>query len=120
MSIEWHWTANSRVGVRMTTRVLGIYGELKSKMKTLKVFVPADQPDYRQAAARFKKNMGRYEQILKVSEGMNLRSFKVTTALGPILKFYIGDAMKFIQAHNLRHAQQIRNILSAVQEPAIT
>ncbi len=95
-------------------------GDIKSKMKTMKVFVPDDQPNYQQVASRFKKNLGRYEQILKVCEGMNLRSFKVTTALGPILKFYVGDAMKFIQAHNLRHAQQIRNILSVVREPAIT
>lgn len=92
-------------------------GEIKSKMKTLKVFIPADQPSYDEVAARFSQNLDRYEKILIVCSGMNLRSFKVTTALGPILKFYVGDAMKFIQAHNLRHAQQIRNILAAVSEP---
>ncbi len=88
-------------------------GEIKHKMKTLKPFIPSESLSSLACLERFGKNLDRFEAALEKLEGKNLRSFKVVTALGPILKFYVGDAMKFIHAHNLRHAQQIRNIINA-------
>ncbi len=85
-------------------------GLIRSKMKTLKPFFPQDNPDQK-VIDRFLSNLNRYEHVLGQLENKNLRSFKVTTALGPILKFYLGDALDFVHAHNLRHAQQIKNIL---------
>lgn len=88
-------------------------GEIKSKMKTMKVFIPVSEID-NSVIARFVENTERVENIIKQAQNKDLRSFKVTTAVGPILKFYLGDALDFILAHNERHVVQIGNILKGL------
>ncbi|MEM9856305.1 MAG: DinB family protein [Bacteroidota bacterium] len=83
-------------------------GQIKIKMKTMKIFYPKEGVG-KEALERFKTNLDRFKIILIQAENKDLRSFKVTTALGPILKFYLGDALDFIHAHNRRHMQQIKN-----------
>lgn len=90
-------------------------GIIKSKMKTMKVFFP-DTDLSLKTIERFKSTLERFEKILAEVKGKDLRSFKVTTALGPILKFHLGDALGFVYAHNLRHAQQIKNTLARLNE----
>lgn len=85
-------------------------GIIKSKMKTMKVFYPKANLNL-QVVDRFKHNLTRFQNVLSQCKGKNLRSFKVTTALGPILKFHLGDALDFVHAHNRRHALQIENTL---------
>ena len=93
----------------------GHAGQIKYKMKTLKPFKPqsSSMEGSRLPLSRFMENLERYGGILQGLAGMNLRSFKVITALGPVLKFTVGDAMQFIHAHNRRHAQQAKNILAS-------
>lgn len=88
-------------------------GEIKSKMKTMKVFTPVGEIE-NSVIARFVENTERVEKIVQRAQNKNLRSFKVTTALGPVLKFYVGDALDFILAHNERHVVQIGNILKGL------
>lgn len=85
-------------------------GEIKNKMKTTKVFRPSGEMTP-STLDQFLNNADRIEKILVQAKNMDLRSFKVTTALGPILKFYLGDALDFILAHNDRHVVQIKTIL---------
>ena len=90
-------------------------GKIKFKMKTMKVFDPsvtgsADD----NSIERFENNLSRINKILDQLEGKDLRSFKVTTALGPVLKFYVGDAIRFLNAHNERHFLQLERIYNAV------
>ncbi|MEM6360317.1 MAG: DinB family protein [Bacteroidota bacterium] len=89
-------------------------GAIKSKMKTLKVFYPKKGVGT-EAIDKFRSNLDRFKAVLTQAENKDLRSFKVTTALGPILKFYFGDALDFIHAHNRRHMQQIKNIIMTVE-----
>ncbi len=101
------WLANKFTKMLAPTE----QGEIKSKMKTLAGFVPHSNPDTT-VVGRFLNNCDRIEKILKKANNNDLRSFKVTTALGPILKFYIGDALDFILTHNQRHVIQVKNTLS--------
>lgn len=89
-------------------------GEIKSKMKTLKVFYPKVGVG-KEAIEQFKANLERFKVVLIQAKNKDLRSFKVTTALGPILKFYLGDALDFVHAHNRRHVQQIKNTIAAIE-----
>ncbi|MEM6524368.1 MAG: DinB family protein [Bacteroidota bacterium] len=89
-------------------------GEIKSKMKTLKVFYPKEGTG-KEAIEQFILNLDRFKLVLARTENKDLRSFKVITALGPILKFYLGDALDFIHAHNRRHAQQIKNTIEVIE-----
>ena len=96
----------------------GKSGQIKYKMKTLKPFVPQSLSNTESLGPikRFMHNLDRYERILHELAGMDLRSFKVVTALGPILKFNVGDALRFVHAHNRRHVQQSKNILALFNE----
>lgn len=84
-------------------------GKIRNKMKTMKVFEP-DPVESEIAVSRLKNDLDRMLRILDQLEGKDLRSFKVTSALGPILKFYIGDALQFVNGHNARHFVQLETI----------
>ena len=84
-------------------------GDIKHKMNTLKRFVP-NTSQSGNVLKRFQEGQKRLIQILGQLEGKDLRSFKVTTAFGKILKFYVGDAVRFLTAHNQRHILQIKKI----------
>ncbi len=94
-------------------------GTIKFKMKTMKVFDPSKTtaPD-KNSIGRLKDNFNRIEKILVQMQGKDPRSFKVVTALGPILKFYVGDALRFINAHNERHFLQLEEIRKNVMAEA--
>lgn len=89
-------------------------GEIKNKMKTLKAFQP-DAPRADTTLERLSNDLKTYLSILDACEGKDLRSFRVTTALGPILKFNLGDALLFVHAHNQRHFLQLERILESAK-----
>ncbi|UII22421.1 DinB family protein [Fulvivirga ligni] len=86
-------------------------GQLKNKMKTFKKLDPILNEVKSDVLKQFEQNIKRTLQIIQQIEQKNLRAFKVKTALGPILKFYLGDSIWFYTAHNLRHMHQIQNII---------
>jgi hypothetical protein len=92
-------------------------GKIKFRMKTMKAFDPSATgvPDDN-GIERLYDNLKRVSKILYQLEGKDLRSFKVTTALGPVLKFNVGDAIRFISAHNERHLLQLQRIYKNVAE----
>ena len=87
-------------------------------MKTLKVFDPG-QVDPNIAVTRLKSNLDRMRAIINRCEGKDMRSFKVNTAFGPLLKFHIGDALRFMAAHNSRHFLQLKRILDSVTKTSV-
>ncbi len=57
-------------------------------------------------------------EILTIIDGLkkvNLKKPKITTAVGPILKMSVGDALHFMVAHNQRHIVQAQNVLKIIQ-----
>lgn len=104
-SFKKTWLANKFTKMLAPTE----QGEIKSKMKTMKVFTPLGEVPV-SVIERFLANTERIEKILNQSKNKDLRSFKVTTALGPVLKFHLGDALEFILVHNERHVVQIESL----------
>jgi hypothetical protein len=91
-------------------------GTIRMKMKTMKKLDPAlykGEIDVNQIE-RFLNNLTRLEKILVAMKGKDTRSFKVNSALGPVLKLYVGDALRFINAHNERHFSQIHRIIQKI------
>ncbi|ELR72956.1 hypothetical protein C900_00917 [Fulvivirga imtechensis AK7] len=86
-------------------------GKIKSKMKTMKIFQPISEQNVKSVLDRFVNNQHRVLRVLHDLDGKDLRSFKLTTALGKILKFYVGEALEFAIAHNQRHVLQARRVL---------
>jgi len=87
-------------------------GQIKNKMKTTKVFKPESDNVELAVIQKFLHNQTRMEQIIDHLTDKDLNSFKVTTALGKILRFYVGDALIFIVAHNKRHILQAERLVS--------
>jgi len=88
-------------------------GMIRFKIKTMKRLDPrkSDLPADLSALDRLQENLSRLRQITEIMQGKDSKSFKVETVLGPMLKLYAGDAVRFISAHNERHFRQIKNIL---------
>jgi hypothetical protein len=88
-------------------------GMIRFKIKTMKRLDPhhSDLPADRSALDRLEDNLSRLRQFTEMMQGKDPKSFKVKTVLGPMLKLYAGDAVRFISAHNERHFRQIQNIL---------
>lgn len=86
-------------------------GRIKNKMKTTKVFKPEVDNLGISVIDEFFKNQERIQKVIDQLADKDLNSFKVTTALGKILRFYVGDALLFIIAHNKRHVLQAERLV---------
>jgi len=55
-------------------------------------------------------------EVIKGLRYMSLTKPKITTAIGPLLKMRIGDALHFMVAHNQRHIVQAQNVLKNITQ----
>ncbi len=87
-------------------------GNIKVKMKTLKRMKPGKsqlEPD------RIIKYFLNYQEeilfLLDRSRYFNLGKIKISSSLGIFIRFRLGNAFKFVIAHNQRHIQQAKNVM---------
>ena len=88
-------------------------GIIPSPMKTMKKFIPTD----RISANTMDKFLSDQDEILKVLERckhLNLDKIKITSAIGPLVTFKLGDALRFLIGHNQRHILQAQRVLSII------
>ncbi|MDN5204425.1 DinB family protein [Fulvivirgaceae bacterium BMA10] len=94
-------------------------GKIKSSMKTFKSFEPKLKDESGQEVRRiideFQEQQNRLLEVIRKSREMNLNKNKITSALGKILRFRLGDAIAFLIAHNQRHILQIKKTLNALE-----
>ena len=64
----------------------------------------------------FLNNHNTFLSFVEKGKSLNLEKIKVVSLIGPILKFKLGDAFRFLTAHNNRHFQQIENILEQAKK----
>lgn len=89
-------------------------GVIPSPMKTFKKFVPDVNVQY----DTFSKFMGDQDRIisaLEKSKSLDLNKVKITSAIGPIVTFKLGDAFRFLIGHNQRHILQAQRVLEQVE-----
>ncbi|UOY09073.1 DinB family protein [Muricauda sp. SCSIO 64092] len=88
------------------------------KLKTLKKFEPLLSPtltkdDAQAVFKRFKTAHGMLKQQVLASRNKRMRHKRFSSAIGPIVTFYLPEAFEFLICHAERHMIQIEGILGA-------
>ena len=85
-------------------------GTIPSPMKTLRKFIPEINVQY-DTLAKFLEDQDKIIEALERSKSLDLNKNKITSAIGPIVTFRLGDAFRFLIGHNQRHMIQAQRVL---------
>lgn len=86
------------------------------KMKTFKSMNPSGSNLDKDVLARFIHQQNEYLQLLTQSNTINISKTKTVTSISKFVTMRIGDAFRFIVAHNERHLLQVEKILQNVSK----
>jgi hypothetical protein len=88
-------------------------GVIKWRMRTMKMFDPARNAGASlESITRFIDLCSRLLILLEKARTTDLNKLRVTSSLGPIIRFKAGDAFRFPVAHQRRHFLQIERLLA--------
>ena len=91
-------------------------GTIGSRMKTMRMFdPPRNQGAAKESIDRFIDMCERFRKLLDRARTTDLNRMKVTSSLGPIIRFKAGDAFRFPIAHQQRHFLQLERTLAVHQ-----
>lgn len=88
--------------------------EVKNKMKTSKTFTPDKGANVDAVFTEFFQHQNKLLLLLDVARRRNLNSVYVPAAFSKLIRFKLGDAFRFLIAHEQRHMMQARNAIKAV------
>ncbi|MEP2024879.1 MAG: DinB family protein [Reichenbachiella sp.] len=89
-------------------------GTIPSPMKTLKKFRPEVNVQY-DTLSKFLEDQDHLIGALEKSKSLDLNKLKITSAIGPIVTFKLGDAFRFLIGHNQRHIIQAQRVLKKLE-----
>ncbi len=91
-------------------------GKINWKMKTLGMFEPRKAPSKGvKALDELDRLLHGMIDLLEVARKRGIEGVKITSTLGPVLRFKAGDAFRFPIAHQERHFLQMERTLAAVR-----
>jgi hypothetical protein len=91
-------------------------GSISWRMKTMAMFEPRNvSTTGMKALNEFEAMCHSFIGLLERARTRGLEGEKVTSTLGPILRFKVGDAFRFPIAHHQRHMLQIERVLEVVR-----
>ena len=97
----------------------GPSGEITNKMKTFKRMEPGKSNlDHNRILSDFEKYQTDLLTIIEKSRNYNLNKIKIRSSIGNLIRFKLGDALRFVIAHNQRHIQQSLNVIKSNCFPA--
>jgi hypothetical protein len=80
-------------------------------MKTMKRMEPAKSNiDIRELFSEFENYQKNILILIEKSRYYNINEIKITSSIGRIIRFKLGNALRFVIAHNQRHIQQAMNV----------
>lgn len=88
-------------------------GTIPSPMKTLKKFVP-EIDVHHDTLSKFIEDQNEILAALETSKALDLNKIKITSAIGAIVTFKLGDAFRFLIGHNQRHILQAKRALERI------
>lgn len=92
-------------------------GAINWKMRTMRMFDPARQQGAStEGMDRFIVLCDRFSALLEKAPATDLNAMRVTSSLGPIIRFKAGDAFRFPVAHQQRHFLQIERLLQQAEQ----
>ena len=90
-------------------------GSISWRMKTMGMFEPRNvSTTGMKALNEFETMCHSFIGLLERARSRGLEGEKVTSTLGPMLRFKVGDAFRFPIAHQQRHMLQIERVLEVV------
>lgn len=89
-------------------------GSIPSPMKTLKKFRPEVNVQY-DTLSKFIEDQDYLIRVLEKSKALDLNKVKITSAIGSIVTFKLGDAFRFLIGHNQRHIIQAQRVLQKLE-----
>lgn len=106
-------------GQKMVNGLRPNQGQRRMKIKTFRRMNPAtdDQPSERIFEALFGYHT-QLEKLLTEAEALNWNRVKVNSAIGPLLRFKLGDCFRLLLAHTERHIRQAEEALET-RSPAM-
>jgi hypothetical protein len=97
----------------------GPSGEITNKMKTFKRMEPGKSNlDQEGVLADFARYQADLLDIIEKSRYYNLNRIRIRSSIGNLIRFKLGDALRFVFAHNQRHIQQAINVMKSGGFPA--
>lgn len=91
-------------------------GRISWRMRTLWMFEPRTEKVVGHASLdRFLAMLDGFTEVLLLAKEHGWDGPRVTSTLGPILRFKLGDAIRFPVAHQERHMLQIQRTLAQVR-----
>ena len=87
-------------------------GKRRMKIKTFKKMTPkTDDKPAEPVFTAFFKHHAHLEELLTQATSLNWNKAKVASAIGPILRFKLGDCFRLLLAHTERHLLQAQEAL---------
>jgi len=83
---------------------------IKNRIRTIKSMYPKEILDKEQTLNEFNDLHNRMLNQLEIARNYDLNKIKIPSAVGPILKFRLGDGFRFVIAHAQRHIVQLKRI----------
>jgi len=113
--------SNTPINIQYNPGLIGNYstksmepkeGKIKVKMKTLKRMKPGkSQLDTDRIIDKFQNYQKETLALLDKSRFYDLGKIKINSSLGILIRFKLGDAFRFVIAHNQRHMLQAKNVM---------
>lgn len=85
-------------------------GGIPSPMKTMRKFDPEVKVQ-RDTISKFLEDQEEILGYLSLCKTLDLQKIKIPSAIGAIVTFRLGDALRFLIGHNQRHIIQANNVL---------
>lgn len=119
-----HKPENEPININFKPGLIGNYsaksmkpensGEIKNKMKTFKRMEPGKSGiDAKKLFIDFGKYQDDLILLIEKARYYNLNTIKINSSIGRIIRFKLGDAFRFVIAHNQRHIQQAIHVLQS-------
>ncbi len=89
-------------------------GKVVNQMSAMKSYTPPAGLDTTTVLTEFIAGEQELSGILQQMAHIDMSSRKIPVTLSRFIRINIGDAMRFLVAHQVRHHQQIKNTLSEV------
>jgi len=88
--------------------------EVKNRMKAMKKYTFPNSLNVNNVLDEFFQHQQRLLQLLDASKDRDLNAIKVPISLSKFIRLKLGDALRFIVAHEQRHMVQARNTMRKV------
>lgn len=88
--------------------------DIKNKMKAPKNYSPDKSVNVETAFKEFFQHQNKLLQLLEIGKRRNLNSIKIPVSISKLVRLKLGDAFRFLIAHEQRHMIQARNTIKAV------